>query len=396
MAMTKLGHTWQRAAVLLSSLAFAGRMGAQDAGVMRHPDALQTAISELRIVRITPSDSGTPGSIIAVTFDRAVGDSANGKLEARRVMTVSPKVAGTYEWYDATTVRFVPNHVIRPGSSLKVSLDTAAIASGAKRTGRRYEFRVTFRGARPLALVVEEKMPTADWALGPSPIFRVLYSTAIDVDSVAAYSRLVFPTACGGSIPLKVRTARPVVKGESRIIENAGGFNRDTTSDRFRSVVELQPADSLRPNCLGVWQVASFDSMRPRDGWRYGVRTAPAFAVSAVHPCVFTNPHNTGTVCEPDGFSVVFSAQVSHADFVRAVHVLPDVPLAPPRDGATTIFTIPAPLTPHQEYTVTIDSTLRDTYGRKLNGPTSFTVVAHDPHIDWLDHLGVVKQSPIQ
>jgi hypothetical protein len=372
-ARKRVLHAAATLAVSLTCVALPQPSFSQEAGVPRHP-------GELKILRFAPSDSGVPGSIFSVTFEHAIAGVGDKGLEADRLMSVTPNVAGKYEWFDATTIRFVPRDVIAPGSAFVISLDTAAIASAGARKAPRYDFPVSFRGARPLAMVVEERSPTGDWALGPLPTFRVLYSTAVEVDSVVKYSRLVFNAQCGGTISLKMASkARAVVKGESKIIENAGGFYRDTTVDRFRRVVELQPTDSLRPNCLGVWQVASFDNMRPRDGWRYGVRTAPPFAVSAVQPCVFSNPHNTSQVCEPDGLSVVFSSEVAHVDFVRAVHVAPVVPLAPPRDGATTIFAIPGALTPHQDYTVTIDPSLHDKYGRRLNGPTSFTVTAHDP-----------------
>ena len=366
-----------RSVVACSLLAVAAQAGhAQEAGVPRHP-------GELKIVRFSPSDSGVPGSIFSVTFEHDIAGAGHAGLEAEKLMSITPQLPGSYEWFNASTIRFVPRDVIKPGAAFVISLDTAAIASSGERKAARYEFPVSFRGARPLAMVVEEKSPTADWALGPYPTFRVLYSTAVELDSVVRYTHLVFAPECGGTIAVKmVKDPRNVMKGESKILENAGGFGRDTTIDRFRRVVELQPVDSLRPNCLGVWQIASFDSMLPRDGWRYGVRTAPPFAVSAVHPCVFSNPHNSATVCDPDGLSIVFSAAVAHTDFVRAVHVLPRVPLAPPREGATTIFTIPGALKPRQSYTVTIDSTLHDTYGRRLVGPTTFTVTAHDPTAD--------------
>lgn len=333
--------------------------------------------TNLKIVRYTPSDSGTPSSIIAVTFDRAVWGPPERDMIPQQVMALTPQVEGVYEWRDASTIRFIPREPFKPGTIVSVSLDTAAIASAGARRGVRFELPVRFNGARPLAMMVGDHLANTDWAAGPFPTFRVLYSTIVDLDSVAHKTRLVFPAGCGDTIVLKPLRQRAVRKGEGRPIELAGGAARDTMADRFRRVVDFEPSDSLTPNCLGMWHVASFDPTRPSDAWLYGVRTAPPFLVTGLHPCLMASIAASRD-CESDGVSIVFSTEVATEEFLQHVHFSPELPRITSTVAAKTIYQIADKLKPSQKYTVTIDSTMRDTFGRKLTGATTFTVTAHD------------------
>jgi len=360
------------ASIIGAPFASAGVALAQDAGTRRVP----APPSNLKIVRYTPSDSGTPSSIIAVTFDRAVWGPPERDVVPGEVMTLTPQVDGVFEWRDASTIRFIPREPFKPGTAIAVSLDTAAIASGGARRGLRYELPVRFTGARPLAMMVGDHLANTDWAAGPFPTFRVLYSTIVDLDSVAQKSRLVFPASCGDTIALKPLRQRTVRKGEGSPIERAGGAARDTVADRFRRVVDFEPMDSLPPNCLGLWHVASFDPTRPSDAWHYGVRTAPPFEVTGLHPCLMASIAASRD-CESDGVSIIFSAEVSTEEFEQHVHFSPELPHVTSKVAAKTIYQIADKLKPLQKYTVTIDSSMRDTFGRKLRGATSFVVTAH-------------------
>jgi hypothetical protein len=351
---------------------FAGRTAvAQAAGVRK----FELTAEELQILRVTPSDTTMTSSLVTVTFNHPVIMAiARSPIEPARVMSLEPNVAGTFEWSDASTLRFIPAEPFVPGTKLVVTLDTAAIASSGARTGERYRVPVVFGGARPLAMLIEEHPANADWPTGPLPHFRVLYSTIVDLDSVAQHSKLVFPGGCGGPIALRAVRQRTVIIGEGAAIENAGGPYRDSVPDRFRRVVELEPTDSLRPNCLGMWQVASFDPSRPRDGWVFGIRTAPPFTVKSIDPCLIEA--HTASSCAPNGLSIVFSANVARDEFVKHVKVSPAVATVAASLPPTTIFQLAAPLTPGKRYSVTIDGTLHDVYGRALTGPYTFTVIA--------------------
>ncbi|MBC8087950.1 MAG: hypothetical protein H7Z40_11850 [Phycisphaerae bacterium] len=341
------------------------------------PAAIRAQTADLRILRYTPSDTGMPTSIIDVTFDRPVSGAPNRLHDAAKMMSVAPAVPGVFQWRDAFTVRFVPNAPYKPGTRVNVLLDTAALASGGARTGARHVLPVQFVGARPLAMMIDQRRANTDWASGPLPVFRVLYSTIVDPDSVAQKTRLVFPGSCGGTIALKVLRQRAVRAGEGNPIERAGGAGRDTVADRFRRVVELQPVDSLRPNCLGMWHVASFDPTRSSDAFYSGMRTAPPFSVTSLLPCLITS-FAASRDCASDGLSIVFSAEVSTEEFMKHVHIQPDIPARSANVPFSTIFQLPSRLKAGVAYSVTIDSTMRDVFGRPLSGPLSYSVTAQD------------------
>lgn len=374
MTLLRLKRPALRLAIAALSAVSVGHVSAaQSAGTPRAggPGA------DLRIVRYTPSDSGVPSSIIDVTFDRSVSGSPERSLDASRVMSIAPAVPGEFKWRDSYTLRFVPDAPYKPGTAVTVLLDTAAIASGGVRTGTRHSLPVRFAGARPLIMLVDERRANTDWAAGPMPAFRVLYSTVVDLDSVARKTRLVFPSHCGGTITFKAVRQRAVQQGDGNFIERAGGANRDTVADRFRRVVELQPVDSLKPNCLGMWHVASFDPSRPSDAYYSGVRTAPPFAVTSLMPCLVKS-YAANRNCESDGLSIVFSAEVATEEFAKHVHIEPAVDARTANVPFSTIFQLPARLKAGAEYSVKIDSTLRDVFGRPLRGPLTMSITAHD------------------
>lgn len=384
-ALTLLVAAGTLAGTLLGALAAVPTAAvAQDAGARRVP----VEETSLRVLRFSPSVNDTPSSVIVITFDRAVSGAPELEIDPREVVSLAPAIAGRFEWSAPTTFRFIPHEPITPGTTVAVSIDTAALVSRGQRHGVRYELPLRFAGARPLAMMVGEHLANTDWAAGPFPVFRVLYSTVVDLDSVAQHSRLVFPRGCGDTISLKPLRQRLVQKGEGNPIERAGGLQRDTTYDRFRRVVEMEPTDSLAPNCLGLWHVASFDPSRPADAWHYGVRTAPPFVIKALLPCLVES-YNRSRECESDGVSLIFSADVSIEEFTQHVHFSPTLPplkvtqsAAARAQGAPvparTIFQIVERLIPGQTYTVTIDPEFRDAFGRSLDGASTITVKAQN------------------
>jgi hypothetical protein len=196
---------------------------------------------------------------------------------------------------------------------------------------------------------------------------------------VALLSRLAFSPQCGGDVPLVPVRQRPIVKGDGYDFETAGGYDRDTIADHFRRVVELVPRDSLRPDCRARWHIASFDPARPGDTWNYHVQSGPLFRVESVLPChgpSFTDTRTT--VCDPDGLRVALSVPVSREMMARYIHVSPPLTL-PVFDGPeASILDYGTTLTPREQYTVTIDTAIRDTHGRRLQGQREFTVRAQD------------------
>lgn len=337
------------------------------------------AQSSVRVLRYTPADSGTAGSLITVTFDRPVAGMLGRTTDPSKVFRLEPAAAGRIEWRDPVTLRFVPHQALTPGTRYVVAVDTAAIASAGVRTASTwYEFAVRIPGPTPLARSVEG---SHSGLVGPRPVFRVLYSAPVDVDAVGAASQVVFPDSCGGTVRLRVTAQRPLEPRDRASHYDVFPHGRDTTGDGLQRVIELVPEDSLPPDCQGRWSIVPFDPRRPDDVWRYMVRTYPAFRATGASQNRLCDDR-PGTTCEVEALSVQFTTPVYADRLAAAVRVTPaGQPEVPPSAGTTAstqTIVFKERLIPRQHYTIAVDTSLRDIYGRALIGPSVFSLVARD------------------
>ncbi len=316
--------------------------------------------STLRILRVTPTDSGAPGTFITVTFDRPVAGMLGRSPDPARAMSLAPAFKGTIEWRDPATLRFVPAEPFTPGSNVTVAIDTAVVASAGTRTAPPYRFSVRIPGPTPIEL------PNTQ-GLGPMPTMSVVYSAPVDLAATARVSRIELLPSCGGGVvPLIAIRQRPV----------AANFSGDSVTNRFARIVDLVPRDSLPPGCGGTLRIASFDPGRPNDSWGYRFTTVPLFTVRAT-PCLF-NTTNPRTVCDPDGLRVEFSVSVATTQVQRYLQVSPALAPPPLVYFYLTSIDFGPRLVPRQRYTVTVDTAIRGFLGRRLTGPNVLTIVAHD------------------
>ncbi len=337
------------------------------------PIGAQVAPASLGVLRYSPTDSVSAGTLITVTFNRPVAGMAGQHIDAGKVMRLMPSIAGQFEWRDPATLRFVPDEPFVPGTRVTVSIDTAAVASNLSRTAAPYSFNVRFPGATPLARQVDGK----DYGnIGPLPRFTVWYSAPVNLDSLARVSRVEFTGNCKRTVKLRPVRQRAPQANDPVPYQLTADFDRDTVADRFRRIVDLVPEDSLPPDCSGHWFIDAVEGAPSREAWQYNVTTYPAFRVTRVDPCVRDSP------CDPDGLAVHFSAPVRMNTALKAVRTFPQLPLpvinSADYTNQTSLLVYNTRLTPRNSYTVTVDSSIRDVFGRKLQGPTSFTVSAHD------------------
>ena len=319
-----------------------------------------TAQSPLRVIRRTPGDSATPGEQITVMFDRPVAGSLDRSVDPGRVMRLDPPIAGTVAWRDPVTLRFIPREPLAPGTTLTVTVDTGFRAVDGSRLSEPYRFTAHVPGPTPLA----HRADFAAGGVGPRFKLTILYSAAVDLDSVTRLSRVEFENRCPvRSAPVIATRIRPLAPDDR--FDGIGGPDRDTTADRFRRVVELTTPTQLPPQCGGFWHVPSFDPARPGDTWKYNVSTP--WLLTLERPQCYPGP-----LCEPGPPRVAFSTSVS-ADEIRR-HVRFTVIRSP--GDSTDCVICPAPqafdsstrLAAGTVYRISVDTALRDMYSQRLTG----------------------------
>jgi uncharacterized protein YfaS (alpha-2-macroglobulin family) len=173
-------------------------------------------------------------------------------------------------------------------------------------------------------------------------------------------------------------------------------YDRDTTGEGHQRIVELTPVDSLPPGCEGQWAVVPFDPARPLEVWRYAIHTYPAFTVTRVMP-TRTCWNDSDTTCHVEQLQVQLSAPIRLNQVREAIRTTPALPLdASMRTGqaATQQIQFSERLTPRARYSVAVDTSLRDIFGRSLQGPTTFTLVAPDRTPGIKQQSGLVSIAP--
>lgn len=334
-----------------------------------------TAQSPLRILRYSPTDTASSGSIISVTFSRPVAGQLDRTIDARRVISVEPAVKGVYEWRDPITLRFVPDEPLVPGARHVVSIDTAAIASTGARKGRAFQFTVRVPSAVRIASYADNRgVGYERTEIGPLPTFKIVYSAAVNIDSVEQLTRLELPANCGGPIPLRVLRQRALQKGDPWT--RPWLSRADTLGERFMRVVELATLDSLKPGCAGAWIVPLFNDTHGRVSEKHEIRTAREFRIDSMTGC-FDQYQAILPPCSEDSAVIWLSAPVDAEVIEKYVHITPNLTFQN-SSGRSNTVTFTGNLAPRTKYTVTIDSAVRDMYGRKLLGSHTVTATARD------------------
>lgn len=337
--------------------------------------SLQAQDSSLRVLRHTPRDTASPGNIVSVTFDRPVAGRLDATVEASRLFRIEPAVAGRVLWRDPITIRFVPDEPLPPGAQFAVTIDTAFRAIDGSRLERPFRFTFHVPGPRLLA-----KSFDGDYSYSPGTLpldgkVKLLYSAPIDLEALRRGMRLDLPGCGDGRHPLALLPVRqrPVADGDPYRFTVAGGWDRDTTVDRFRRVVELEPEAPLPENCSGhlVLPTTEDDARYGREE-SYAVRTAPSFRLQSFDCSLRGN-------CPMNNLTLSFTANVKREDVKRYVRLEPSVPLEieePAKESSRWVIRLR--LAPRTTYTVIVDSAMRDVDGRALVAPWRARVTTGD------------------
>lgn len=336
---------------------------------------LRAQEGSLRVLRHTPGDTASSGNIVTVIFDRPVAGRLGATVDPARIFRMEPAIPGRLSWRDPVTIRFVPDDPLTPGDSFSVTVDTTFQALDGSSLERAYRFSFRVPGPRLIERSFRDDYPGAPQLLPLDGRIELVYSAPVDLELLRRSARLELTACEAGSrtIALLPIRQRPIADDDPIEVKTAGGWDRDTLADRFRRVVELEPADSLPVGCSGrlVIPNTSDDALHGREE-SYAVRTAPLFRL-AQFACDLVNR------CLRQGLTLRFSAEVDADSVKRHVHLRPSLPVATDAwSSRSAVWTFAGALRPRTRYVVTIDSTLRDVDGRAIVGPLRREVVTGD------------------
>ncbi len=321
----------------------------------------------LGVLRIVPGATAEPDATISVTFDRPVAGRLDETVAAASLLSIEPAVAGRAEWRDPVTLQFVPAAPLQPGSAYRVTVADRFSAVDGSRLTRPLSF--TFRVAGARVLTGDPVGPsTQPRFLGAEPRLRLLMSSSAALTLLSATARVELGPLCGGpgAVRLRALGQRPISDADPGWFRYTGARGHDRARD-LRRVVELTPVAPLPAGCAATLVVpARMDSLSGRQ-LRWSFHTYGALRVLSA------GCRKGGGDCHYGPVEVVFSTPVTGAEVLRRVHLVPERAFAV-RDTADSSdrWILRTRLEPRSGYSVTVDAGLRDVFGQRLAGATTF------------------------
>ncbi|HKG90977.1 MAG TPA: MG2 domain-containing protein [Gemmatimonadaceae bacterium] len=328
----------------------------------------------LAVLRAAPSGTAPAGAAVYVFFDRPVAPTLAMTPEVRRAFRIEPAVPGRLAWRDPMTLRFIPDSLLEAGAGYAVSVAAGLRAADGSRLASEYgwSFRV-----EPPRLVGGSPSRYA-WQAGfldpVSPHVDLVWSAPVDAAALAAHATLEFNAACAGGarvVRLRALSQTPVPESEEEREAWRGASPRERSAHARQRVVRLVPTAKLPAGCTGQLVVpnALEQYAAAPTTVRWGVRAPGAPELAGVGCSV------TGRFCPAGPPFIAFRAPVRGGDVLRHVRFTPAVELGV-RDTAELVDTVrlEAVLRPNTRYVVTVDSAMRDAFGRPMRGPRADTL----------------------
>lgn len=346
----------------------------------------------LRVLDHLPREVARPGDVITITFDRPVAGSLEHMVEPSRIVRIDPDVRARMEWRDPSTIRIVPLEPLEPGRRYTVTVDTTFASFDGSRLAAPERFTLGVRGPRLIGSVPHLATGYAPPSLDPTGRILLGFSAPV-ADSVL--NRTVRLTTNGNDRCTFSRTVAYRVIQQRAVRDSDPwelrywGWSADSIARRFHRLVELKPEEPLPEDCAAVLSVPSLDSL-DATSVRYRVRTARPFGLDTLW---------CGTDCAfAKSMILQFSAPVAPPALLAAVQFEPAAAFSPEApDGAASQWTVAAMLTPRSSYRVRVDSSLRDTYGRRLafGFVKSYTIGDREPNVGYHAGLVMVPTRPV-
>ncbi|MFN9577750.1 MAG: alpha-2-macroglobulin family protein [Gemmatimonadota bacterium] len=343
----------------------------------------------LAVQSYAPRGVVRPTGAMTITFDRPVVGTLEHTFDPSRFVRIQPAVRILVEWRDPSTIRVLPVDGLSPGTRYTIVVDTGFEAMDGSRLAAPHRIRLRVRG--PVVLGMEPSLQS-EWPtqLDPPGHVTIAFSAPLADSVLARAVRLALrgtgPCAGATGIGYHVLRQRAGSPKDDYSLVREAAWNSDSIAERQRRIVEFAPDRALPEGCKGTLSVLSLDSL---DGpmINYPVETRRPFVLSSVR-------------CYPDcrlprGLAIDLSAPVPATDLPPAVHLSPASAFRPAVPAySTQDWFVPGTIMPGGSYTVTVDSTLRDRFGRRISGPLSRTVSVGDFAVDFGFATGHVYLPP--
>ncbi|MFN0177971.1 MAG: MG2 domain-containing protein [Gemmatimonadales bacterium] len=347
----------------------------------------------LLVIRTTPSQDAGPTAVVTVTFDRPVAGSLDQSVDPTTIVTVDPTIPGVWEWRDPVTLRLRPQAPLRSGTTYAVTVQPSFASLDGSRLAEphRFAFRVSgpqVLASEPVADGYEPRFLTADQS------FRL--ATGSPVDS-AVVNRVVFvePITCPRTGPIRLRLVdqRRITDSMPWPIREAGGWERDRSTDSLRRIVTLVPVEPLPLACRAALVVPSYLDVQV---------TGPIqrFPFETYGPLRLVEAQcgSGENACPVGPIRVRFSTPVRGAEVLRKVRILPKIEFTVSDTNAVDDrWTLWADLKPRTGYLVDVDPSLTDGFGQPLGGNPRGTAMTtgYAPDVSYLSgRLTVERVGP--
>ncbi len=347
---------------------------------------------ELRVLRVTPSSDAAPTASITVTFDRPVAGSLDRTVDPKAIFSVAPATPGTLDWRDPVTLRFRPAAPLVPNTSYTVTIADRFEAMDGSRLRGSFSFSFRVRGPRVLT----------GWPAGPNQRgrflapevrFDLVVDAPADSSTLSRWTYLELDRRCTG--PAVIRLAldgqRPVTSDDRWDFREAGGWDRDRSTDPLRRVVRLVPRQPIPRGCNGVLVApASYDEQGRGSLQRWEFSTYGDFTIERA-ACGWGGPY-----CPTGPLIVTFSTPVRGSQVLRSVSLRPAAEFrVSDTADARTSWALETQLKARTGYVVLADPMLRDAFGQRLAGNPVATAktTGFAPAINYPSGRSVVERN---
>ena len=336
-------------------------------GSNNKPDPSPTG--PLRVLRMQPQGAVSIAPFASITFDQPMVPIATvGQLATADVpATITPKLAGTWQWIGTSTLRFAANAAavqnaaadtakvdrLPMATDFTVTVPAGTRAAGGARLAR--EARFTFSTPAP---TVTHFQPIGS-GLQLDPVFLAVFDQRVDPRAVL---RGVTVSALGKSRPVRSATAAEVAA--------------DSQASRVVSTAPIGRVVAFRPvGALPVDEAVSvsFGAGTPSaEGPRTTAKPITFFGHTYGALALLKKECGYGGGCEPSApLTLTFNNTLDAKTFrPENIRISPQIPGgATIRVDGPTIF-VQGATQADTTYTVTVPATLKDVFGQQLTVPS--------------------------